>query len=161
MICITGTPGTGKSRIKEELLKKGYEISELDDVSGQCITGREKGENIVDEECLGQIKREGIIVGHLSHFTRCDVTIVLRGHLKDIHSRLRERGYPEGKIMDNVECEAIDLIGNEARSINERNTYEILNEDLEETMNIVENIIKGKKISPKIIDLAEEILDWY
>jgi hypothetical protein len=63
--------------------------------------------------------------------------------------------------MDNIESEAIDLIGSEAEELHPGNVHEILNSDVEETANFVENVIKGKKSTSLKIDLTEEILKWY
>lgn len=161
MICVTGTPGTGKTKIMEELRKRGYSVHEFDSISEECVSSWEDQEKVLDEDCLRRIEIEGIAVGHLSHYAKCSSVIVLRGHLKDISSRLRDRGYSSKKITDNLECEAIDLIGYEAKTKHPSKTIEILNENLEETLDIIENIIAGKKFTSKNIDLTEEILDWY
>ncbi|MGC8645026.1 MAG: AAA family ATPase [Thermoplasmata archaeon] len=161
MICITGTPGTGKSTLLEAMKRRGYEAHEFDEVIGECVSGREGDEKIVDARCLSKIRREGLYFGHLSHYASCDIVIVLRAHLKDIEARLRSRGYDKGKIMDNLECEAIDLIGHESHALHPGRTFEILNEDFERTADMMERIMRGEVSSTGIIDLTEEILAWY
>ncbi len=161
MICISGTPGTGKSSVISALKDKGFKCSELNDLSAECEIGIEDGERVIDTDCLKNIHFEGIIAGHLSHYMKCDYVIVLRSHLKDIERRLKLRGYSNEKIMDNVEAEAIDLIGYEAEEIHPGNVSEILNEDLDETVNKVLDIINGGKRYCDNIDLSEEILLWY
>lgn len=161
MICVTGTPGTGKSTVLERLSAKGYKCSELLDIADKCITGIEDNEKIIDTSCLSQIKFEGIVVGHLSHYMKCKSVIVLRSHLKDLEERLLSRGYSREKIMDNVESEAIDLIGYEAEELHKGQVYEILNENIDETVNKVIKIIEGKVKQSEKIDLTEEILLWY
>jgi adenylate kinase len=161
VICITGTPGTGKSAVLEELGRRGHRVHEFDSISGGCVVGIERGEKVVDEDCLKNITVEEITAGHLSHYANCDIVIVLRSHLKDIYQRLREREYERKKIMENVESEAIDLIGYEAESIHPGRTVEVMNESIMDTADIIESIIAGEKFPLGKIDLMEEILDWY
>ncbi|MEM0128135.1 MAG: AAA family ATPase [Thermoplasmatales archaeon] len=161
MICVTGTPGTGKSTLMEKMKRKGLDAHEFDEIIGQCISSQDGDEAIVDEKCLRKIKETGIYFGHLSHYAQCDLVIVLRAHLSNIESRLAERGYSRSKIMDNIECEAIDLIGEEAFSIHPASTHEIINENIDETFELIEKIIRGEASKKEKIDLTEEILDWY
>jgi adenylate kinase len=161
MICISGTPGVGKTTVMKEMKRKGYGAKEFDSILEKCFVGIEDGEKIVDEDCLKGIRQEGIYFGHLSHYAKCDIVIVLRSHLREIYSRLEKRGYPRSKIMDNLECEAIDLIGSEAEMLHPGMIYEVLNEKIDATMDEIENIIKGKNSTRVKIDLTEEILDWY
>ncbi len=161
MICITGTPGTGKTAIMNDLMKKGYEAKEFDEISEECVSGMEGEERMVDEDCIGRLRQEGIYFGHLSHFAKCDLVIVIRAHLRDVYSRLEKRGYSKEKIMENVECESIDLIGSEAAAIHPGRTCEILNENLPETVAKLENILKRNVFPQENIELVEEILNWY
>lgn len=161
MICLTGTPGTGKSTVADLLRSRGFKLLNFHDLSRKCITGKENGEIIIDERCLGKVKVDGIVESHLSHFMQCDIVIVLRSHLRDIERRLKARNYNGKKIMDNLEAESIDLIGNEAREIHGKKVYEVLNQDLRETIELIIQIMDGKEIEHRIYDLSEEILHWY
>ncbi|MCL4446933.1 MAG: AAA family ATPase [Thermoplasmatales archaeon] len=161
MICITGTPGVGKTTVMKELKKRGYAVLEFDSLIDGCVLEEENGEKIVDEECLKDIRGEGIYFGHLSHYALCDLVVVLRCHLKELEVRLRKRDYSRSKIIDNIESEAIDLIGFEAEKIHPGKTYEIMNSKVEETADFIENVIKGRYPTRMKIDIMEEILDWY
>lgn len=161
MICVTGTPGVGKSTVMNELIKRGIKASEFDSLLEGCTVEEVEGEKIVDEACLRKINEEGIYFGHLSHFSKCRRVVVMRAHLADIEARLKERGYSKSKIMDNLESEAIDLIGCEAERLHPGSTFEILNSSVKETADFIENVIKGKEPRSLKIDLMEEILDWY
>ncbi len=161
MICITGTPGVGKSAVMKEMNDRGYGVSEFDSLIDECILEEKNGEKIVDENCLKGIEKEGVYFGHLSHFARCDLVVVLRAHLKDIEERLNRRGYSRSKIMDNLESETIDLIGSEAERMHPKITYELMNASVAESADFIENLIKGKNSKSMKIDLSEEILDWY
>ena len=161
MICVTGTPGVGKSTVKNELNQRGFKALEFDSLIGDCIVEEVEGERIVDEECLHEINADGIYFGHLSHFSKCRKVVVMRAHLADIEARLKERGYSKSKIMDTLESEAIDLIGFEAEGFHPGDTFEVLNSSVKETADFIENIIKGREPKSLKIDLVEEILDWY
>lgn len=161
MICVTGTPGVGKSAVMKELQKRGYEAEEFDSLIDECIVEVRDGERIVDEKCLRKIGVDGLYFGHLSHFARCQKVVVVRAHLGDLESRLGKRGYSRSKIMDNVESEAIDLIGFEAEGMHPNNTYEVMNSGVEGTADFIENVIKGKNPTSAKIDITEEILNWY
>ena len=161
MICVTGTPGVGKSAAMKELLNRGCAASEFDGLIDECVLEVKDDERIVDQNCLRRIRSDGTYFGHLSHYARCDKVVVIRAHLKDIEIRLSKRGYSRSKIMDNVESEAIDLIGFEAEKMHSGNTFEVLNLSVEETADFIENVIKGKNSTSVKIDLLEEILDWY
>jgi len=161
MICISGTPGTGKSSVLSAFSKMGYKCSELSDLSLGCEVGIENGERIIDVSCLKKIYFDGIVAGHLSHYMKCDTVIILRSHLKDLESRLKSRGYTKDKMMDNIEAEAIDLIGYEAEEMHPGKVSEIVNDNLDETVNKVLQIIENKKSYDDKIDLLEEIMLWY
>ncbi len=161
MICITGTPGTGKSSVINALKSRGYTCYEMIDVASDCITGEENYEKVTDTECLKNKKVDGIVAGHLSHYMKCDKVIVLRSHLLDLEKRLSSREYDKRKIMDNLEAEAIDLIGYESEKLHPGNVYEVLNSNIDETVNKVLLIIAGNAESGGRIDLVEEIMLWY
>lgn len=161
MICITGTPGTGKTTIASILNDRGYKKWDFLDIAKDCVDGIEDEEYLIDEECLKNIKVEGIVESHLSHFMNCDLVIVLRAHLKDIEGRLKQRGYNKKKIMENLEAEALGIISLEAREIYGDNIFEIMNDDLVDTINKIISIINGEKVQRETYDLSEEILNWY
>jgi adenylate kinase len=160
-MCITGTPGVGKSTVMKELLSRGYDVQEFDGLIGECVLEMKDDERIIDDGCLRKIRTAGVFFGHLSHYARCDKVVVIRAHLKDIEIRLKKRGYSKSKIMDNIESEAIDLIGFESEKMHPGNTLEILNSSVKKTADFIENVIKGKNSTSVKIDLVEEILDWY
>jgi adenylate kinase len=161
LICITGTPGTGKSSLIALLRSRGYEVHEMIDIANDCVDGTEENEKLIDTDCLGRLRVDGIVASHLSHYLKCDLVIVLRSHLHDVEDRLSKRGYAKKKIMDNVEAEAIDLIGAEAEELHPGRVFEVLNENIDDTVAIVENIIKGKLEDKDKIDLLMEMMDWF
>jgi Predicted nucleotide kinase (related to CMP and AMP kinases) len=114
MIGITGTPGTGKSTLAQELIRKEYQVIHLADTFGPYILEKdEERDTMVVDECrwAEEFKPvDGIVEGHLAHHLPCDRIIVLRCRPDILALRLRTRGYSEEKIRENAEAEALDII---------------------------------------------------
>src|SRR5205823_6121970 len=118
IVAITGTPGTGKSSICSVLGRRGYFIVDLDQEAraGGFIVGRDesRGADEVDVEGLRnhlQIPAKiAFLKGHYSHLMDENLAIVLRCRPSVLRKRLQERGWPDSKIQENVEAEAIDSI---------------------------------------------------
>lgn len=126
-ICVTGTPGTGKTTISKILAKKlGYKMIDLN-----RLIKKEKFYSKYDEKrktyiadmkkvskFVKSIKDKNIIIqSHLSHLlpkSAADIVIVLHCEPKELEARLKKKRWNEEKIMENVEAEIIDLIGWEA-----------------------------------------------
>ncbi|MFA4646515.1 adenylate kinase family protein [Pyrococcus kukulkanii] len=163
IIAITGTPGVGKTTVAKKLAKKlGYEYLSLRDFAIEKGVGVEKdGELEIEVDELAyhvekDLKGRNIILdGHLSHLMPADIVIVLRAHPKIIGERLKDRGYPEEKVKENVEAELVDVI---------------LIEAVEEHENVIEVNTTGKtpeEVVEEIIGLLKEgrkrrvgIVDW-
>jgi adenylate kinase len=115
MMCgITGTPGTGKSMIGNELAKRGHTVIHISDTIGPYVTGEDEDRDaqIVDiDQWAGEfITVDGFVEGHFAHLLRCDQIVVLRCRPDELRSRLLQRKYREKKIRENVEAEALDVI---------------------------------------------------
>ena len=119
LVALTGTPGTGKSSTCEELAKRGYLVVDLD-VAARELGLVERGEDgdIVDVEGLAQGFRAptkvAFLKAHYAHRVPANVIIVLRCQPRQLWERLSERGWAEGKVRENVEAEAIDVVLQEA-----------------------------------------------
>ena len=104
-----------------------------------------------------------ILVGHLSHLVTADMVIVLRCRPSVLAARLRSRGYPEQKVAENAEAEALDVILVESVETG-REVYEIDTTGIspEEAAEAVHEILAGEKEKYAIgnIDWSEEALDW-
>ena len=171
-VAITGTPGTGKSSSCAELIRLGYVVVDLAQFAaekGLLRKGRKAGTPaIVDVERLRKVPfPEGDLVfvcSHLSHLLDADKVIVLRCSPKVLEKRLRARGWPDAKIRENVEAEAIDLFTVEAMQRCKK-VYEVDSTKLDsaeaarQIIEIVKGSVKGHK--PGRIDWSEEILSWY
>ncbi|HLC56142.1 MAG TPA: AAA family ATPase [Candidatus Nanoarchaeia archaeon] len=128
IICISGTPGTGKSVIAKKLGKKlRYGILEISKfVKNNKIGKYNKKLKTIDvdvdklnDKLIKIIKKNKnlIIDGHLSHYLPrkyVDLCIIVRCNLKVLEKRLDKRGYNKQKIKDNLEAEIFDTSLDEA-----------------------------------------------
>jgi adenylate kinase len=113
MMCgITGTPGTGKSRISDELARRGHTVVHLTDTIRPYITGddEQRDTEIFDDERWAAefVRVDGFVEGHFAHLLPCDRIIVLRCRPDELKKRLEQRNYPAGKIRENADAEALD-----------------------------------------------------
>ena len=114
LIALTGTPGTGKSTVAEELARRGYLIIKVNDTIGPYVLEQdtERDARIVDTDRWSAEfpHQEGIVEGHLSHLLPADKVIVLRCRPDILKKRLIMRGYHPEKVEENVEAEMLDVI---------------------------------------------------
>jgi adenylate kinase len=137
MLGITGTPGTGKKSVAplvaEELGVEAHSIGELARANGAAK--RSKGEEAVDTEKLARAlapmgRSPDVVYGHLlphvfDSLSLSDV-VVLRCEPAVLKERLRKRGYPLEKVMENVEAELIGVVANTAfEKFGDRKTWEL------------------------------------
>ncbi|MBI2657119.1 AAA family ATPase [Candidatus Woesearchaeota archaeon] len=135
VICVTGTPGTGKTTLAKKLAKKlnfyyldvnklisKYRLSEGYD--------RKRKAKIVDIKKLNKHlikyikntrelnKFKGIIIdSHLSHCLPrkyADFCIAAKCGINELGKRLKKRGYSKSKITENLQAEIFDVCYNEA-----------------------------------------------
>ncbi|MGB3943401.1 MAG: adenylate kinase family protein [Methanothrix sp.] len=116
---LTGTPGTGKTTVAALL---PFRVIDLNAVVREAEltlgTDPDRGCLIADVEALaGRLEElapeedDGIVVleGHFSHQFASEA-IVLRTRPQVLKERLLWRGYPEEKVRENLEAEALDVI---------------------------------------------------
>lgn len=172
LVALTGTPGTGKTSTGDVLASRGYLIVDLDGVARQegFVIGRdEKRESDeVDVEALRAHlhvpAKVAFLRSHYSHWMDVNLAIVLRCRPSALRTRLEGRGWPTGKIRENVEAEAIDVITQEAAS-RLPFVYEVDTTDrnAEGTADAVLEILKGrtKGFEAGSVDWTKEVLSWY
>lgn len=172
-MALTGTPGTGKSTVARILASRGLSIIELGDLAKEKGLleefDRDRGTYEVDVEKLDRAIGEAadggttVLVGHLSHLVTCDMIIILRCRPSVLAARLRARGYPERKVAENAEAEALDVILVESVETG-REVYEVDTTNIteEEAADAVISILAGEneKYAVGNIDWSEEALDW-
>ncbi|NYT05302.1 MAG: AAA family ATPase [Methanomicrobiales archaeon] len=114
MICITGTPGTGKTTVAAALLRRGYPVTHAGDTIDRYVLEEDarRDTKVVDtDRWAGEfVPVEGFVEGHLSHLLAADAVVVLRCRPDVLAERLRARGYRQAKIRENADAEALDVI---------------------------------------------------
>lgn len=169
-VLITGTPGCGKSSHASSLvsqLGKPYKHYPISDVAKErkCIESYDKRleTSVVDEDklldSLEKDLREG---GAIVDWHCCDVfperlidlVVVLRTDSTKLCVRLEKRNYKDNKIQENLDCEIMDVIIQEARDSYEPEiVIELQSDDAEQMDNNVDRIAlwvcNWKKDHPK------------
>jgi len=167
-IALTGTPGTGKTTLSKKL---NYNIVSINQSYPEISDGKnENGDWLINlDKLLDNIEvakyNNTVFEGHVSHFLEnLDLVIVLRCHPSKLQERLEERNYNQEKIRENIEAEALNIISEEAiDSYGEEKVFELdtSSSDLDESVNLLNDIINGNIKSNKRIDYSETIMDWY
>jgi len=132
IICVTGTPGTGKTElaklIAERLGFKYIDVNKvIDDNDLKEEYDEERDTYIVDENKLAEIlekmidKEDDLVIdSHMSHYIspeKVDWCIVTKCNPKELRKRLEKRCYKKEKIEENVEAEIMDICKNEAEEL--------------------------------------------
>lgn len=168
VILVTGTPGTGKTTVSKSLSERlSIPLVAVNDLVEEkhLYHGHdpEKGYKEVDMEGLSQelkllLKNSGedglILEGHLAHFSDdsdlIDSLVVLRTRPDILKKRLQKREWPEAKVNENIEAEALDICTFEAVEIHGKKVNEVdtTNLEIEEVVDMVIKIILGEKHNP-------------
>jgi len=174
MIAITGTPGTGKTRLADELRLRGYEVLDINEHIRSNGLLEEKDEArdtyCVDVDSLDlslETYREKdliLVEGHMSHCVECDMILVLRCGPAELAKRLKGRGYSQNKVTENVQAEILDVILCEASEAGVPVCELDSSADgITLLADKTEDIIKGNidKYRPGNIDWTEELDKWF
>ena len=114
MMCgITGTPGTGKSMVADELARRGHTLVHITDIVQPYVIGDddERDTQVIDVDRLVDEFEpvDGFVEGHFAHLLPCDRIVVLRCRPDELKQRLAKRSYDERKIRENMDAEALDV----------------------------------------------------
>ncbi|KAI4290948.1 adenylate kinase [Pancytospora philotis] len=127
-ILVTGTPGTGKTTFSAELAEalgikhvditahiKQYKLYEKHDAHFDTYIF---DENTVAKHLRGFLKDVGsfIIDTHSPSVAACfefDFIFQLRCGSEILYDRLAQRKYSSAKIQENMDCECLDMVGEE------------------------------------------------
>ena len=156
IICISGTPGTGKTTLAKSISKK-IKCAYLDVNKIIQENNLEEGYDqkrkckIIDTKKLSKIliklikeNKRLIIDSHLSHYLPnkyIDLCIITKTDLKTLQKRLQKRKYPNTKIRENLDAEIFDVCLTEAREFK----HKIAVVDTTKKVNI-KKIIEKEKI---------------
>ncbi|XP_074649982.1 adenylate kinase isoenzyme 6-like [Tubulanus polymorphus] len=162
-ILITGTPGTGKTTLGNELaVKTGLTYINIGDLAKEqnLFEGFDESydcpvidEDKVIDELEDQIQTGGNIVDYHSceFFPErwFDIVFVLRTDNTVLYNRLEARNYSEKKLQDNIQCEIFQTILDEAKqSYKTEIVHELMSntpDEMEENLANVEKWIENWK----------------
>jgi len=164
-VLIAGTPGVGKTTVAREVAKRlgvAYvNVAELA-VNEGLVAGydSERGAYVIDEEAVRAKLRELALRGRAvvdTHVVSAvppelvEVAVVLRLDPRELERRLKARGYPPSKVLENVQAEILDACLIEAvEAFGEERTFEVdasgksVDEVVEEVLKIVKERRGGK-----------------
>lgn len=169
-IAVTGTPGVGKTSACSKIKRmQVYHVNDLVEMFGLSngYDHRRKVKEVDVKELAKKIdKLDGdmILEGHFSHMLNPDVAIVLRCSPKVLESRLKRKGWPEKKVRENVEAEAVDVVLIEALEnvpeVCEIDTTEMTDDQVARA---IERIVKGERQKYRVgnVDWSGEVLSWF
>jgi adenylate kinase len=135
VIVVTGTPGTGKTKLAKKIAKKNkylyVDVKKLikNFKLNECFDKKRKSW-IIDIKKLNNLlisviktakfdKLKGLVFdSHLAHYLPkkyVNLCIVTRTEPKRLYQRLKQRHYSKSKIQENMEAEIMQIILEEAR----------------------------------------------
>ncbi|KAH8075337.1 adenylate kinase [Aureococcus anophagefferens] len=127
-ILVTGTPGVGKTAVAEALAKRlGLECVGVSALAASISArglGRRRGVPVLDEDkVLDAMEPKLGAGGCVVEYHACelfperwfDLVLVLRAGTEILYDRLAARGYAEAKLQENLQCEIMQTILEEAR----------------------------------------------
>lgn len=136
VVCITGTPATGKTTVAERLSEKYgfvyFDVNKYIANKNKLAEGydKERKTKIVDTQKLNKFliehinqlkadkKIKGIVIdSHLSHYLPkkyVNLVVVTKCNIKELSKRLKKRKYSQNKIKENLQAEIFDICYNEA-----------------------------------------------
>lgn len=157
-IAITGTPGTGKHTLAREIGKKtGLEVVDIGKMAKERKWGRMDARRKAWIADIGKLKRaagkmrNAILVSSYAELMPNDLVIVTRCHPLALAKRLKKRGYPREKALENLECECLDFCLISALAHNsKKKVYEIDNtKSLKKSVSAAMRIIE-KRPAPRV-----------
>ena len=128
-IRVTGTPGVGKTRAAEAIAARlGLQRLGVSELAKQLSAFEEFDEarqcQVLDEDrVLDAMEPDLGKGGFVVDYHACelfperwfDLVLVLRVGTETLYDRLTARGYPEPKLQENLQCEIMQVVLEEAR----------------------------------------------
>lgn len=152
-IAISGTPGVGKTSVAKKVAEQvGLDYISVNDLAREegCILSKdqERDTDVVEiDELRGVTSKleDCVLDGHISHFLDSDKTFVLRCRPSILKKRMKEKGWDQEKIQENVDAEILGVIQGEAFRENDE-TYVVNTSDrsLDDTVKLISSIIRDE-----------------
>lgn len=144
VVCVTGTPGTGKTTLSKRLAKKlnfyyvdvnkvifkhklseGYDRkrkTRIVDVKRLNRALIKNIKSIKNKNIINKIKKyKGIVIdSHLSHYMPrkyVDLCIVTKCNIKELNKRLKDKRFGKSKIEENLQSEIFGICHSEAKQM--------------------------------------------
>jgi adenylate kinase len=132
IIAISGTPGIGKSTVCRILGKnmKGHVISLTRLLQKKKIRSRfdkkRKTRIVTTAAVRSAVIKEAkkginIVDGHMSHFAKADLYIILRCRPDVLMKRMLKKKWPRDKVRENMRSEILDTVTIESLQIHPKN----------------------------------------
>ena len=149
IICITGTPQTGKSSVAKVLAERlNWKLISLNELAEKkklyCGYDRERKARVVDigriEKEVKKIKGDLVLESHYSHEIPCNLVVVLRTNPAELRKRMKKLGWNKEKIEENIVAEIMEVCKTEALELGRK-------------------VIEIDTTEKKPEEIAEEIID--
>jgi len=165
-ILITGTPGTGKTSTAELIAEAtGFKHVNVGDLikENSIHAGKDAAFNafILDEASEDKLLDEMEVIlkdgGCIVDFHSCDffpkrwfdLVLVLRAETRVLYDRLKKRGYSDKKVSENMECEIMQIVLDEARESYDREIVkELPSNSLEDLERNVDTVAEWARKAP-------------
>ncbi|HLD85182.1 MAG TPA: adenylate kinase family protein [archaeon] len=175
IIALTGTPGTGKTAVAK-LLAKSMKAGLIDIKKEAALTKhtydkKRKSKEIdtvllqraIDKKISASKSDIILLEGHLSHFLKSDIIIILRTDPAVLEKRLKKRHWNREKIRENIEAEILDVITIESLAkpskLMEINTSKMTPKKCADAiMRLIEKPANHKKYAPGKVDWTEKYM---
>ncbi len=173
-IIVTGTPGVGKSTVSTNLALKlngkhldigkiAEEFNLIDRFDAErntAIVNLNRLSNVLQEKIeasSGDVVIDGHLAPHIIPDNLVTMAIILRRNPQQVEQELKNRGYSDKKVKENVRCEILDVcLFDCVNKYGKEKCHEIdiTNKNLDSIIDQLEKVIEG--LVPKRVG----IIDW-
>ena len=164
VLVVTGTPGVGKTRISKVLAERleGLYISLTDIVKREnlCLYVDSERDTVVADlrvlsdrvsEIISESSCDVVVDGHYASEVvsseMVSYAFVLRVEPDNLRFRLQERGYSEGKILENLASEVLDVCLFDAVAcygVEKVDEIEVTDKNVDEVIDEILGVINGR-----------------
>ena len=171
-IALTGTPGVGKTSLAEYVSRElGFTHIDVSQIALEmgAVSEQDEDSSVVDTDILSKKLKDMdniIIDSHFAEMFDVDIVFVLRCEPKILYNRLKERGYSQEKIKENVEAEILDYCLISALEHHDpEKIFEIYENAEKEILELVKNPLRERSAAcgSKTYFLTEEnlkLVEW-